>query len=134
MTDTTVLELVSPSALLKSEPVEMVVVPGTDGNFGVLPKHAPMISTIRPGVIDIYAGGKVSERIFVAGGVAEVNPERCTILAEEAVPVSDIKADEAQARLETAEADLKAATTAHDKANAERALEIARAQIAALSN
>ena len=134
MTDTTVLELVSPSALLKSEPVEMVVVPGTDGNFGVLPKHSPMISTIRPGVIDIYAGGKVSERIFVAGGVAEVNPERCTILAEEAVPVSDIKADEAQARLETAQADLKAATTAHYKANAERALEVARAQIAALSN
>ena len=134
MTDTTVLELVSPSALLKSEPVEMVVVPGTEGNFGVLPKHAPMISTIRPGVIDIYAGGKVSERIFVAGGVAEVNPERCTILAEEAVPVADIKADEAQASLETAEADLKAPTTAHDMANAERALEIARARIAALSN
>ena len=134
MTDTTVLELVSPSALLKSEPVEMVVVPGMEGNFGVLPKHAPMISTIRPGVIDIYAGGKVSERIFVAGGVAEVNPERCTILAEEAVPVSDIKADEAQARLEAAEADLKAATTAHDKANAERAFDVARALIAALSN
>ena len=74
MTDTTVLELVSPSALLKSEPVEMVVVPGTDGNFGVLPKHSPMISTICPGVIDIYAGGKVSERIFVAGGVARLTP------------------------------------------------------------
>ncbi|HBU99368.1 MULTISPECIES: ATP synthase F1 subunit epsilon [Thalassospira] len=134
MTDTTVLELVSPSALLKSEPVEMVVVPGMEGNFGVLPKHAPMISTIRPGVIDIYAGGKVSERIFVAGGVAEVNPERCTILAEEAVAVSDLKADDAQARLEAADAALKAASTAHDKANAERELEIARAQISALSN
>ena len=134
MTDTTVLELVSPSALLKSEPVEMVVVPGMEGNFGVLPKHAPMISTIRPGVIDIYAGGKVSERIFVAGGVAEVNPERCTILAEEAIAVSDLKADDAQARLEAADAALKAASTAHDKANAERELEIARAQISALSN
>ncbi|NIZ03895.1 ATP synthase F1 subunit epsilon [Thalassospira lucentensis] len=134
MTDTTVLELVSPSALLKSEPVEMVVVPGMEGNFGVLPKHAPMISTIRPGVIDIYAGGKVSERIFVAGGVAEVNPERCTILAEEAVAVSDLKADDAQARLEAADAALKAASTPHDKANAERELEIARAQISALSN
>ena len=134
MTDTTVLELVSPSALLKSEPVEMVVVPGMEGNFGVLPKHAPMISTIRPGVIDIYAGGKVSERIFVAGGVAEVNPERCTILAEEAVAVSDLKADDAQARLEAADAALKAASTAHDKANAESELEIARAQISALSN
>ncbi|MDP2699499.1 ATP synthase F1 subunit epsilon [Thalassospira sp.] len=134
MTDTTVLELVSPSALLKSEPVEMVVVPGTDGNFGVLPRHAPMISTIRPGVIEIYEGGKVSERIFVAGGVAEVNPERCTILAEEAVAVSDIKADEAQAALVAAEADLQAASTAHETANAEHALKVARARIAALKN
>ncbi|HAI29012.1 MAG TPA: F0F1 ATP synthase subunit epsilon, partial [Thalassospira sp.] len=75
-----------------------------------------------------------SERIFVAGGVAEVNPERCTILAEEAVPVADLKADEAQARLEAAEADIKTAETAHDKANAERALDIARAQIQALTN
>jgi F-type H+-transporting ATPase subunit epsilon len=134
MTDTTVLELVSPSALLKSEPVEMVVVPGTDGNFGVLPKHSPMISTIRPGVIDIYTGGKVSERIFVAGGVAEVNPERCTILAEEAIAVSDIKADEAQARLEAAQAALNDAKTDHEIANAERAVHIARAQVDALIN
>ncbi|RCK44103.1 ATP synthase subunit epsilon [Thalassospira profundimaris] len=134
MTDTTVLELVSPSALLKSEPVEMVVVPGTEGNFGVLPKHAPLISTIRPGVIDIYMGGKVSERIFVAGGVAEVNPERCTILAEEAVSIADIKADEAQTRLEAAKAAFEAAKTPHEKANAERDVEIAAALITALTN
>ncbi|OKH88643.1 ATP synthase F1 subunit epsilon [Thalassospira sp. TSL5-1] len=134
MTDTTVLELVSPSALLKSEPVEMVVVPGTEGNFGVLPKHSPLISTIRPGVIDIYTGGKVSERIFVAGGVAEVNPERCTILAEEAVSIADIKADEAQTRLEAAKAAFEAAKTPHEKANAERDVEIAVALIAALTN
>ncbi|OSQ39376.1 ATP synthase F1 subunit epsilon [Thalassospira mesophila] len=134
MTDTTVLELVSPSALLKSEPVEMVVVPGTEGNFGVLPKHAPLISTIRPGVIDIYKGGSVSERIFVAGGVAEVNPERCTILAEEAIPVADIKADVAQARLEAAKAAFDAAKSTHEKVNAEREVAIAAAQIAALTN
>ena len=64
----------------------MVVVPGTEGNFGVLPGHAPLISTIRPGTIDIYEGNAIAERIFVAGGIAEVTPERCTVLADEAMP------------------------------------------------
>src|SRR3954454_17020108 len=75
-------ELVSPERLIVSAEVDMVVVPGTEGNFGVLPGHAPLISTIRPGTIDIYQGGAVSERIFVVGGIAEVTPERCTVLAE----------------------------------------------------
>ncbi len=63
----------------------MVVVPGSEGNFGVLPGHAPLISTIRPGTIDIYEGRAITERIFVVGGIAEVTPERCTVLADEAM-------------------------------------------------
>ena len=78
-------ELVTPERLLVSEPVEMVVVPGTEGNFGVLPGHAPLISTIRPGMIEIYEGQTVTRRIFVVSGIAEVTPERCTVLADEAV-------------------------------------------------
>jgi F-type H+-transporting ATPase subunit epsilon len=81
------LELVTPERLIVSTAVEMVVVPGTEGNFGVLPGHAPLISTIRPGTIDIYGGGigsTVARRIFVVGGIAEVTPERCTVLADEA--------------------------------------------------
>jgi F-type H+-transporting ATPase subunit epsilon len=76
-------ELVTPERLLVSEPVEMVVVPGTEGNFGVLPGHAPLISTIRPGMIEIYEGQRVTRRIFVVSGVAEVTAERCTVLADE---------------------------------------------------
>lgn len=83
-------ELVSPERLLLSQAVDMVVVPGVEGNFGVLPRHAPMISTIRPGVIDVYEGKTIVERIFVAGGIAEVTPQRCTVLAERAIAVSDI--------------------------------------------
>jgi F-type H+-transporting ATPase subunit epsilon len=79
------LELVTPERLLLSEPVEMVVVPGTEGNFGVLPGHAPLISTIRPGMIEIYEGQTVTRRVFVVSGTAEVMPERCTVLADEAV-------------------------------------------------
>jgi F-type H+-transporting ATPase subunit epsilon len=90
MAETIAFELVSPERLLLARPVEMVVVPGTEGDFGVLPRHAPLIAAVRPGVIAIFEGGKVAERIFVAGGFAEVTAERCTVLAERAMPVADI--------------------------------------------
>ena len=90
MAETIDFELVSPERLLLAKPVEMVVVPGTEGDLGILPRHAPLIATVRPGIIAIFAGGKVAERIFVAGGVAEVTGERCTVLAERAMPLADI--------------------------------------------
>src|ERR1700732_3833003 len=85
MADRVQFELVTPERLIVSTEVEMVVVPGTDGNFGVLPGHAPLISTIRPGTIDIYESQTITRRIFIVGGIAEVTPERCTVLADEAV-------------------------------------------------
>jgi F-type H+-transporting ATPase subunit epsilon len=87
MAATLQFELVSPEKKLASEKVAMVVVPGTEGDFGVLPGHAPMMSTIRPGVIEIYAseGTSPSARYQIEGGFAEVTPEGLTILAEEAV-------------------------------------------------
>ena len=102
MADTVEFELVSPAKLLKSEPVEMVVVPGAEGDLGVLPGHSALIATVRPGVIDIHEGGSVKERIFVAGGFCEISPERCTVLAEEAIEVSAIDKVVAQKRLEDA--------------------------------
>ncbi len=85
-------ELVSPEKLLVSKAVAMVTVPGGEGDYGVLPDHAPLITTVRPGVIDIYSedSNTISERIFVAGGFAEVTAERCTVLAESATPVSEL--------------------------------------------
>ena len=91
MADQVQFELVAPERLLLSEPVDMVVVPGSEGDFGVLAGHAPLISTVRPGVIETYSGKTVKDRIFVAGGFAEVTRERCTVLAEEAVPVAEAK-------------------------------------------
>jgi F-type H+-transporting ATPase subunit epsilon len=85
MADRVQFELVTPERLIISTEVEMVVVPGTEGNFGVLPGHAPLISTIRPGTVDLYEGRAITERIFVVGGIAEVTPERCTVLADEAM-------------------------------------------------
>jgi F-type H+-transporting ATPase subunit epsilon len=83
-------ELVSPERLLLSQQVDMVVVPGSEGFFGVLIGHTPLISTLKPGVIDVYDGGRIIERIFVGGGFAEATPDRCVVLAETAVPVAEI--------------------------------------------
>ena len=110
MADTVEFELVSPERLLLSIPVEMVVVPGSEGDFGVLPGHAPMISTVRPGVISICRDGAVDRRVFVAGGVAEVQPERCTVLAEEAVPLDEADEAEADRRIADAREALERAT------------------------
>jgi F-type H+-transporting ATPase subunit epsilon len=103
MADKVQFELVSPEKLLLSEAVDMVVVPGTEGTFGVLAGHSLLISTVRPGVIDVYEGSEISERIFVSGGFAEVTAERCTVLADEAVPLSSLDAATIEAELRTLE-------------------------------
>lgn len=131
-------ELVAPERLLVSADVDMVVVPGTEGDFGVLPGHAPLIATVRAGVIDIYEGSidakSITQRIFVAGGVAEVTETRCTVLAEQASPVGDLTAADAQARLEAARA--RAAEAGTDEIARDRALKdvaIAEAMLAAIA-
>jgi F-type H+-transporting ATPase subunit epsilon len=99
-------ELVTPEALLVSQDVDMVIIPGSEGNFGVLPGHAPLISTIRPGTIDIYEGREITERIFVIGGFAEVTPERCTVLADEAFTLDELDRAEIEAELQLVEGNL----------------------------
>ncbi|CAA7618653.1 ATP synthase epsilon chain [Magnetospirillum sp. LM-5] len=131
MADKIKFELVSPAKLLISSPVDMVIVPGTEGDFGALAQHAPMITTVRPGVIDVHDGGKVSNRIFVAGGFAEVNEERITVLAEEALPVADITHDMYSARLQAAKEALADAKTDGTRIAAEQLLAIAQAMQAA---
>ena len=130
MAETVEFELVSPARLLMSEAVEMVVVPGMDGDIGVLPGHSLLITTVRPGVIDVHEGGKVKESIFVGGGFCEVSPERCTVLAEEAMPVDSIDKSEADARLHAAQEALSAADD-EDKEAAETELKLAEALVAA---
>lgn len=98
------LELVSPEKLILSRAVEMAVLPAAEGEMGVLPGHAPMIVTLRGGVIAVTEGGQVTERLFVAGGFAEVTAGRCTVLADEAVPVAQLSKAAAETRLGEAEA------------------------------
>ncbi len=124
-------ELVSPEKLLLSERVDMVVVPGEEGNFGVLAQHAPLISAVRPGVIDVHNGGKVTEQIFVAGGFAEVTPARCTVLAEQAVPIAEIDRSAAEQQLKDAGEDLADAKDDAERLAAEKQVAVAEAMIQA---
>jgi F-type H+-transporting ATPase subunit epsilon len=100
------LELVSPARLLLSRAVEMAVLPSAEGEMGVLPGHSPMIVNLRGGVIRVRENGQDTERLFVAGGFAEVTPTRCTVLADEATPVATLSRAAAEARLREAEAAL----------------------------
>jgi len=121
-------ELVSPERLLLSEPVDMAVIPGSEGDFGVLAGHSLLISTLRPGVIEVWQGETVVNRLFVVGGFAEVTDTRCTVLADEAVPVDEINAAEAQAAFEQARDALAAGETDATK----RAYDIAEARLMAI--
>lgn len=126
-------ELVSPAKLLASREVDMVVVPGTEGEFGVLPGHSPFVATVKPGVIAIYEGDKIVDRIFVAGGFAEVNEVTCTVLAEKATPVAEIDQAAAEQAVKDLSEDLADAKDEASKAKAEAALVIAKAALEAVT-
>jgi F-type H+-transporting ATPase subunit epsilon len=84
MAATTNLEIVTPSMVIVSEPAEMVVIPGADGDIGALPRHSNLMSTPHRGVIDIYNENKITSKIMIDGGIAEINEESIVILAERA--------------------------------------------------
>tara|TARA_R110000868_G_scaffold19588_4_gene84319 strand:- start:11774 stop:12175 length:402 start_codon:yes stop_codon:yes gene_type:complete len=113
MADKLHFDLVSPERRLFAGAVDMVVVPGEEGDFGVLAKHSPFMSVIRPGAIIVTDEG-VSERTFIYGGFAEVTPAGLTILAEEAIPVSEIDVAALDRDLKNAQEDLGVARTEID--------------------
>jgi F-type H+-transporting ATPase subunit epsilon len=148
MADQIQFELVTPERLVLSTMVDMVVVPGTEGNFGVLPGHSPLISTIRPGTIDIYEGrSTITERIFIVSGIAEVTPERCTVLADEAMAPNTLDRAAIEAELQVIEGNLPSLrdqvgrTTGTDRErlvnelrHLERQLSVARAKLNAIAD
>jgi F-type H+-transporting ATPase subunit epsilon len=147
MPDRVQFELVTPEKLVLSTEVEMVVVPGSEGNFGVLPGHSPLISTIRPGMIEIYeTRPNISERIFVVSGIAEVTPERCTVLAEEAMDPGTLDRGAIEGELQVIEGNLPSLREqvgrasgadrdrlAHELRGLERQQAVARAKLQALA-
>lgn len=132
MADKLSFELVSPERALASEACDMVVMPGEDGDLGVLVEHAPMVVLLRPGVIAVHDGDQVVKRWFVAGGFAEVKPQGCIVLTEEGMDLAEIARDAAGERLDTAQRDLAEITTEGPvKERAERAVQVAEALVEA---
>ena len=133
MVETTEFELVAPERLLIDKQVQMVVVPGAEGNIGVLPNHAPLLSTLRAGVIQVYERRPlVADRIFVAGGFVEVTPDRCTVLAEHAIPVDQLDGGTIQQEINDLLEDIADAKSDIERTAAERALGVAHAKNNAL--
>src|SRR6516225_7467524 len=117
-----VFRLVMPERELLATEADMVVVPGSEGDFGVLHGHAPLISTVRPGVLEVIQDNKVDKRFIVVGGFAEVTPERCTVLADEATPFEEVTAGQLAERERAAERELMDAATDAEKLAAEKQL------------
>ena len=124
-------ELVSPERLLMSDDVDAVEIPGTEGDMGILPGHAPVLSTLRPGVVTVTCGGK-NERIFVRGGFAEVNPQGLTVLAEVAIPVAELDSAKLAQQIKNAEDDVNDAKTDETRRRAQENLDHLKALEGAL--
>ncbi|MBI2234699.1 MAG: F0F1 ATP synthase subunit epsilon [Micavibrio aeruginosavorus] len=138
MTDTNIngtftFELVSPERKLISGAAKMVVIPGEEGDFGVLPGHSALVATIRPGVVEITMDGEATQRIFIAGGFADVSPTNCTVLAEEAVNVSDLNQADLEQTIRNLTEDLTLAKDDLEKARVARKLALAKAKLQGLT-
>jgi len=109
-------DLVSPERLLLSEDVDMVTLPGTEGYLGVLAGHAPVLTSLRPGVIEVKGGEAPDLRLFVRGGFAEIDAKKVVVLAEEAIPMADFDVAALDQRIRDTEEDMVAAKTDAERA------------------
>ncbi|MDE2383968.1 MAG: F0F1 ATP synthase subunit epsilon [Alphaproteobacteria bacterium] len=115
-------ELVSPAKLLFSGDVDSVVLPGTEGEMTILPSHAPLLTSLKPGVVTV-TGASGAQRIFVRGGFAEVNPNGLIVLAERAIPTAELDAAALAAQIKDAEEDVADATDGEVKRRAQENLD-----------
>ena len=127
------LTLVTPEATFFSGHATMVEAPGTLGDFGALPGHMPFISTLKPGVVRVHEDNNQVSRIFVSGGIAEVNNTSCTILAERVVDISQLSRADAETRLAKAKTVHSETFEELDLLQAIKEMEIAEAILLALS-
>lgn len=123
MADVMNFELVAPEHLLFSGEVREVTVPGREGDFTVLPGHAPVISIIRPGVVVLVDDSGTEERVFVRGGFAEATPEGLTVLAEEALPLKELDKERLAQEVKNAEEDVADAKDDRTRQQAQETLD-----------
>jgi F-type H+-transporting ATPase subunit epsilon len=125
-------ELVSPERLLLSEEVASVTIPGTEGDMGILPDHAPVLSTLRPGIVVVTRESGEADQIFVRGGFAEVNPQGLTVLAETATPIAELDAAALALHVKNLEEDVADAQDDESRRRAQEMLDHLKALEAAL--
>ena len=125
-------ELVSPARLLFSGDVASVQIPGSEGEMTILPLHAPVLSTLKPGVVTVTKDGGTTEKIFVRGGFAEVNASGLTVLAETAIPLADLDAAALSQQIKNAEEDVADAKNDGARAKASEMLDHLRSLAAAM--
>ena len=126
-------ELVSPEKLQMSTQASMVVIPGTEGDFGVLAGHTDIISNIRAGIVCVYVDEIIDRRVCVSGGVAEVSEDRCTILADEAIILEEVDKKTAEDRLSEAQKTLEQSQDEASRITAKKQVEIARSLLDAVT-
>jgi len=115
-------DLVSPERLLLACEADMVTVPGTEGYMGVVAGHAPLVSTLRAGMIDVARDGK-DDRYFIRGGFAEINPKKITVLADEAIPFTEMDLAVLDQRIADAQEDEISAQSDEERARAAQLVE-----------
>jgi len=121
--------LVSPEKILFDQEVTMVVVPGLEGDIGVLPNHAPLLTLLRPGVVSIYEGAKVLVKLFVDGGFCEVTPERCMALVTTGTPLDTLNKTALEMEIKDLLEDREDSRTPEEQSKTDQNLEIARAKL-----
>lgn len=125
-------ELVSPDKVLVSEPAWQVVIPGEEGYFGVRAGHTSLIAAVKPGVVEVRKSeNDAPEKIFIAGGFADVTAKNCTILAEQAVNVNELNAADIEKDLAALGEELKIATDATEKNLLEKKRDLAEIKLRA---
>ena len=124
MAEKVAFELVSPDQLLMSVEADAVAMPGMEGDFGVLPGHAPFISALRAGIITVEGGSEDIGQVYIEGGFAEVVADRLTVLAEEAVPVDDLDRANIEQRIQEANDEMADAEDGEERRLAESKVSI----------
>lgn len=123
--------LVSPEKVLFEDPVQMVVIPGVNGDIGVLPGHAPLVTLLRPGVVTIYKDKEAKSfiRIFVDGGMAEVGPEKCAALITTGIPLETLDKKALEIEIKNLLEEVEKSITAEERERADRSLAIAQTKL-----
>lgn len=122
-------QLVSPEKMLYADDVSMVTIPASKGEMGILPNHAPMVVTLKPGIINVYQEYTIEEKIFIGGGFANVNEKGCQVMAGEGIHVADIHPEEIQAHIEEVMQELEADQEEDVRASLEENLSIAKTKM-----